>query len=175
METWKNIIGYENLYLVSDLGRIKSMPKKTRKGERILKAIQMPNGYQTIDLVKDKKVKKCLLHRLVANSFLLNAANKEQVNHINGIKNDNRLKNLEWNTRSENQLHSIRAGLRTTKGEKNSQCKLNEISVLSIFNDNRKYTEISKIYNISISTISDIKRGYSWSHITGLLNIKKIK
>ena len=174
MEFWKSIKGYENLYEVSNLGNIKSFPKKTRKGTRILKK-HMGNNYYLIDLVKDKKVKKHLIHRLVANSFLENTEKKEQVNHIDGNKLNNNVENLEWNTRSENQLHSIKIGLRTTIGEKNSQSKLNEKSVLKIFIDKRKYKEIIQEYNISISTISDIKRGYSWTHITGIKNIKNRK
>ena len=105
--------------------------------------------------------------------FLDNIENKAQVNHINGVKSDNRLENIEWNTRSENQKHSIKIGLRHTRGEKNSQSKLSEKNILDIFNDKRLYKEISKEYNISISTVSDIKRGYSWTHITGLQNLKK--
>jgi uncharacterized protein YerC len=88
------------------------------------------------------------------------------------VKNDNRLENLEWATRSENQKHAILFGLRTTKGVKNSQSKLTETQVLSILEDKRTYGVISKEYNISVPTISDIKRGYSWTHITKLKNIK---
>ena len=84
----------------------------------------------------------------------------------------NSLINLEWVTRSENQKHSILIGLRTTKGEKNSQSKLNESQVLLILNDKRMYKEISNDFGISIPTISDIKRGYSWTHITKLNNVK---
>lgn len=169
----KDVKDYEGLYFLNENGNIFSYPKKTRKGIREIYPNLRKNGYLFIDLCKDKKVKKILMHRLMALTFLPNPENKEQVNHINGIKNDNRLSNLEWNTRSENQLHSIACGLRTTIGEKNSQSKLNSIQVMKIFNDNRKYIEIQKEFNISIPTISDIKRGYSWTHITKKQNLKK--
>lgn len=172
MEVWKNVLGYENKYQVSNLGRIKSLLKKDK--DFILKEQTFnKTGYKNVDLCFNGSVKKKTVHRIVAISFIPNPENKPQVNHINGIKADNRVENLEWNTRSENQLHSIKLGLRSTVGEKNSQSKLNEIKVLNIFKDKSIYKEISTKYNISISTISDIKRGYSWTHITGLKNIKK--
>lgn len=115
------------------------------------------------------------MHRLIAKSFIDNPENKEQVNHINGNKLDNRPLNLEWNTRSENQLHSIKAGLRTTVGVKNSQTKLTEENVLKIFNDLRRTKDIALEYNISDSSVSGIKSGYSWTHITGMKNTKKNK
>ena len=163
---------YEGLYFLDELGNVYSYPKKTRKNTRQIYPSLQKNGYLTIDLCKDKDVKKHLIHRLMAKSFLTNFENKPQVNHINGIKSDNRLINLEWSTRSENQLHSIFVGLRTTVGEKNSQAKLNEEKVLQIFKDKRLYKEIKEDYKVSIPTISDIKRGYSWTHITGLKNLK---
>ena len=131
------------------------------------------NGYSSVDLCKDGTIKKYLIHRLVAEAFIPNPEKKPQVNHINGIKTDNRLDNLEWCTHSENMLHSYKQGLSSTKGEKNSQSKLNTEDVVKIFLDDRMYSLISKQYNISISTISDIKRGYSWTHITKMKNIKK--
>jgi uncharacterized protein YerC len=169
----KDVKDYEGLYFVNEIGEVFSYPKKTRKGIRKLLTNKHKQGYSLIDLCKDGKVKKHLVHRLVAVAFLDNIDNKEQVNHINGNKEDNRVENLEWNTRSENQIHSIRLGLRTTIGEKNSQSKINSKQVILILNDNRPYKEIQQDYKISISTISDIKRGYSWTHITGKINLKK--
>jgi hypothetical protein len=150
------------------------MPKRTRKGIRVLKSVKQNGGYYAVDLVKNKKVKRYLVHRLIAIAFLENKDNKPQVNHINGLKLDNRLENLEWNTCSENQKHAIRIGLRSTKGEKNSQSKLTEDKVLEIFNNNSKYGIIAEKYGVSVPTISDIKRGYSWCSVTGMEN-KKIK
>lgn len=173
IEIYKPIIGYENSYEVSNLGNIKSKRKPHRNYEKLLKPIKVTGGYLAIDLGDGMKIKRYLIHRIVATNFLENNSKKEQVNHIDGNKQNNTVENLEWSTRSENQLHSIRTGLRTTVGVKNSQAKLTNDIVLKIFNDNRKYTEIKNEYNISISTISGIKTGYSWSHITGLENTKK--
>lgn len=158
------IKGFEN-YLINDIGEIFSLPKRTRKGKRQMKPLKYKNGYIFIDLVKDAKVYRRLVHRLMAESFIPNPENKREVNHINGIKNDNRLNNLEWNTRSENQKHSIKTGLRSAKGIKNSQSKLTEDDVRQIRKLNLKYSDISKIFNIGISNVSAIKNNKTWTHI----------
>jgi hypothetical protein len=158
------IKGYEN-YAVDDKGNIYSLPKKTRNGTRILKYNIAKTGYGLVDLCKEGKVKKFLVHRLIAQTLLLNPENKPQVNHKNGNKLDNRVENLEWNTRSENQKHSIQIGLRTTIGEKNSQSKLTEKDVLYIRNSKEKGSVLAIKFNISHPTICDIRKFRSWKHI----------
>lgn len=92
-EIWKDIEGYENLYQVSDMGRVKSL--KFGK-ERILKSIKTKNGYLQVDLSKKGKTKKYLIHRLVAQAFLPNPNNLPQVNHRSEDKTDNRVENIEY-------------------------------------------------------------------------------
>jgi hypothetical protein len=159
------IQGFEN-YEVDELGQIWSLPKKTRKGIRMIKALKHPKtGYMYVDLCKDGRIKKFTVHRLVALNLIPNPYNKPQVNHINGDKTDNRINNLEWCTRSENQKHSIDIGLRTTKGTKNSQCKLTEKDVLFIRNSKERGYILAKQFNISNPTICDIRKRRSWTHI----------
>jgi len=118
-EIFKDIAGYEGLYQVSNFGRVKSLKNivkyKNNKiyiyKERILNLEECKNGYLRINLQKNKKRKHYLLHRLIAQTFIPNPKNKPTVNHINGIKSDNRIENLEWNTRSENTKHAFRIGL----------------------------------------------------------------
>jgi uncharacterized protein YerC len=165
-EIYKAIPGYPN-YEVSNQGNVKSL-----KYNIILKPQIIGSGYLMVDLCKNGTKQRFLVHRIVLSTFKGFQQDKNQVNHINGNKLDNRLVNLEWNTRSENQKHSILIGLRHTRGENNSQSKLNEKNVISILNDQRPYKQISKEYNVSIPTISDIKRGFSWTHITKLNNKK---
>ncbi len=168
-ETWKDVVGYEGRYQVSSMGRIKSFPNKTRNGERILKNLLSGNvPYYYIDLVKDAKTHRKTIHRIVAEAFIPNPENKPQVNHIDGDKRNNRFDNLEWNTRSENQLHSIRTGLRTAKGVKNSQAKLDEVGVKVIreaIAAGYPRKEIAKYFNISQPTLCDIYKRRSWAHV----------
>jgi hypothetical protein len=171
MENYKDIQGFEGYYQVSNLGNVKRLNSITshsrRRREGVLKQYKRKNGYSSVDLCVSGIKKTFLVHRLVAFTFLNNS--KEEVNHINGIKSDNRLENLEWNTRSENQLHSIRIGLRTSKGIKNSQSKLNESQVMEIRQmvalNVMKKGDVAKKFNISAPTISDIISKRSWSHI----------
>jgi hypothetical protein len=114
-EVWKDIEGYESLYQVNQLGEIKRLPyiqpHPYRIGhsmhfkERILKQSNDKDGYKIITLWKNNKSKTYRTHRLIANVFIPNPNNKPEINHINCIKNDNRLQNLEWATKSENCKH----------------------------------------------------------------------
>lgn len=104
-EIWKDIKGYERYYQVSNLGNIKNL--KTKK---TLKGFPNKKGYLSVKLYKLNANKTFFIHRLVAITFLENTFNKPQVNHINGVKTDNNVCNLEWCTNSENMNHRYTNG-----------------------------------------------------------------
>ena len=118
IEEWKDIIGYEGLYQISNKGRVKSLGNKFKRKEKILSLNQNPEGYVNVGLHKNGINKKYSVHRLVANAFINNPYNKKQVNHINGIKNDNSINNLEWCTNKENMEHCVKKGLRNRYAKK---------------------------------------------------------
>lgn len=103
-EHWKDIDGYDGLYQVSDLGRVRSK----HIGEwKILKGEKHSNGYLYVCLCKDRKRKCVTVHRLVANAFIPNSdENKTQINHRNEIKSDNRVSNIEWCTAQYNNTYN---------------------------------------------------------------------
>lgn len=114
-EIWEDIVGFEDLYKVSNHGRIKKCQTVHGKRiyiERILSTPKKINRYHGVLLTKNGVHTTTLIHRIVAMAFIPNTSNKPQVNHINGIKHDNRVDNLEWATSSENIKHSFDTGLR---------------------------------------------------------------
>lgn len=174
-EIFKDIKGYEGLYQISNLGKVKRIPRNivNKNGYSLLKEMFLTPyvddvGYFRIGLKLNSKTTHRRIHRLIATTFIPNPENKPQVNHINGIKTDNRLENLEWVTSLENTNHAIKAGLIKRNGENNASSKLIEIQVLDIKERLKKGetgSSIAKIYNVHASTISLIKRNIKWNHL----------
>ena len=105
-EIWKPIKDYEGLYEVSNLGRVKSLNYKRTGKEKILKNSEC-NGYLVVSLVKNGKLKQFYVHKLVAEACILNPENKPCIDHINTIRNDNRIENLRWVTYKENMNNEL--------------------------------------------------------------------
>lgn len=161
IEIFKPIPGYEGIYEVSNLGRLKS--QKWGK-ERILSPGVNGNGYSMADLRKDG-VRKCIdVHRLVMLAFV--GESDLQVNHINGIKTDNRLKNLEYCTASENTQHAFDIGLKP-KGQDHFRAKLTRACAerIKYGHQGMKVRDVGSIYGISHQQVSLIRSGKSWKHI----------
>lgn len=154
MEKWKKIEGFEN-YQISNMGRVKIL-----KGEKERISEGSPSeGYRQVQLLEDGIKKMCRVHRLVALTFIPNSENKPIVNHINGIKHDNRAENLEWFNQSENIKHAYRTGLvPCCKGVNHSQSKLTEKDVLFIREkaNTLKTKELSLIFSVSCQIIRNV-------------------
>jgi hypothetical protein len=120
LEIWKDIEGYESLYQVSNLGRVKSLErvvgcgnKMIRVNEKIRKLNPNGNGYLNLLLHKEGVKKAFRVHRLVAEAFIPNPNNLPEVNHKDGDKLNNTVDNLEWCTKSHNETHARKTGLKT--------------------------------------------------------------
>lgn len=111
IEEWMDVIGTNGMYRVSDQGNIYSLYRR-----RIIKGSYDKNGYLSVALAIDKKVKYMRLHRVVAMAFIPNPYGLPCVNHINEVKDDNRATNLEWITHKDNDNHG-------TRNERMSQTK----------------------------------------------------
>ena len=102
MEEWRPVEGFEGIYEVSNLGRVRNI----KKGGRLMTPQKVAHGYIQIRLHKNGEKTQWLLHRLVAKAFIPNPENKEQVNHKDLDKSHNTVDNLEWVTRDENLQHA---------------------------------------------------------------------
>lgn len=156
-EIWKNVEGYEGLYKVSNLGKVKSLPRNgTIKQERILKQTVDSNGYLIVGLHKNNKAKKVCVHWLVANAFIPKEKEHEVINHIDGNKFNNKLSNLERCTQRHNVRESYRLGLEKPSNEK----KVLQYDLKGNFiNEWKSGTEASRQLNMSQANISACCRG----------------
>ena len=193
-EIWLDVKGYEGFYQISNLGRVRSVdrfiPIKFKNGNvilrfypsKFLKSFHDKDGYVIYDLIKDKKRIHFRFHRLLAEHFIPNPENKPEVNHINGIKDDNRLENLEWCTKSGNMKHMYNVlgfkgsnyGKHLTAEHKERIAKHHRKKVLCVelnreFNSNKEAVEWLGLGDTAVTDA--IRRnhkagGYHWKYVT---------
>jgi hypothetical protein len=163
-EIWKDIPGYGNRYQASNLGRIKNVSTgNVLKGE-------LTRGYRRHEFwdLKTKKAKREFAHKLILLAFVNNYENKPCCNHKNGIRDDNRIVNLEWCTHQENIIHACRSGL-SKIGSQRGWSKITEadaIEIVRLYRTGMKQKDIKKLYPLAQSGICKIINGRKWTHAT---------
>lgn len=173
MEVFKDIIGYEGFYQISNYGRVKSLTRPHNLGgirkERILKPGIDGGGYFFVDLRKNGIRKEYLISRLVLSHFFpIENSDKLEANHLDGNKNNNFLSNLEWCTRSQNQIHARKIGLNKNKEETHINAKLTKKDILEIkllLKTGISQQNIALQYKVAQSHISRINTNLSWKDV----------
>lgn len=165
-EVWKDVKNYDGLYQVSNLGNVKSLNRKGTKGGLIKQDLRK-DGYLQVHLTKNRKMKNYLVHRLVAEAFISNLNNLEEINHKDENKQNNKLDNLEFCTRKYNMNYGTRP---YKNAKKVCQTDLNN-NIIKIWNSIR---EASRNTNINSSHISKCCKGllrtsggYIWRYSNG--------
>ena len=160
MEHWKAIAGYEGLYEVSDLGRVKSLNYNHTGTEKILKPQKDTSGYLQVDLCRDGHTKRLFVHRLVAEAFITNPNNLATVNHKDEVKTNNVVSNLEWMSRGDNKRYSANKSVQMFDKF--------TLELLATFPSTMEAERITGIANQSISAccLGKLKSagGYVWKY-----------
>lgn len=173
-EAWKPIPGYEGLYEVSNLGRVRSLDRveyyvrggRKRKG-RLLKLF-LSHGYKRVVLSVDGKQRKVMVHNLVLSAFVGPRPASFQTNHIDGNKTNNVLENLEWVTARENIMHAVATGLKDTAGEQHPMAKLTDQQVIEIRAMDAlgaRRRDLALLFGVKYITIYDIVTRRHWRHL----------
>lgn len=145
IESWKYVIGYEGLYMISNLGRIKSLPKCN-----ILSTTVDRYGYMRCKLSKYGKSNTVRIHRLVANAFVHRFEIETEVNHKDGVKSNNVYTNLEWVSHRYNVRHAYKSGLMSRK------LTDDDVYMMRILYGTFDSIELSAIYGVSDSHVRNI-------------------
>ena len=170
-EVWRDIKGYEGLYKVSNLGRVKSFRnfsgfnKKFYKREKIMTPVDNGRGYLHVMLSKNKNTKHVYIHRLVAQSFLPNPNNLQEINHKDENKKNNRVDNLEWISRKDN----VNYGTATSRQVKARSKPVTQIKNGKIINTFTSMREAARMTGFLFSSIQGCctgkykqAYGYEW-------------
>lgn len=163
-EIWKIVSGFPK-YEVSNMGNVRNI-----QTGRIRKPQLNRDGYMYMHLIFDNvKTKNLKVHRIVADTFLPKIEGKSFVDHIDGIKTNNKLSNLRWCSFQENIDFAWASGAYNNKGENHGMSTLskNDVIDIKILLRTGKYEGlfISKIFGVTQSAISDIKQGRTWKHV----------
>ena len=168
-EEWRDIVGYEGLYQVSNYGRIKSFHGK---GVRILIHAEYDEGYMRIDLTKNRKSEKYLVHVLVAKAFLPNLQNLPIVHHRDDAKNNPCVWNLAWVTRSENKKLAYQSGaIKSKQGHEHCNALLTPEQIYYIRAHYLPYDKtfgahaFAEKFNVSPSTIVSIVKQRTYRNV----------
>ena len=173
MEQWRDIPGYEGLYSVSDLGRVRrdrdGAPTGRHGGHGIHARAGVirtgfigPHGYRIISLRASSggSSNTCRMHKLVARAFLGITPDGYQVNHKNGDRADSRLDNLEYVTASENVAHSHRMSTAPRRWKQLGADKAQ--SIRRLIDSGYSTSDVSWLFGISLSGVSRVRRGAAW-------------
>lgn len=174
-EIWKPIVGYEGLYEVSNLGRVRSIDRvifvnnKKRKLTGKLLELKCNRGGYLICVLSNKKTKSIRVHRVVAESFIPKIKGKLCINHLDNDRTNNNVSNLQWCTQKENIRYAYsqnRMDWERIKGEKHPQSKLNISLVKEIRNKQGilKRIDVARLYKIDPANVSSIWNRKTWKH-----------
>ena len=167
-EVWADIPGIDGTYQVSDLGRVRSVPRtytdksgayRTVRG-KILTPKYKEDGHTQVDISSGI----VHVHKLVLLAFQGVCPEGQVRLHLNGIPDDNRLVNLRYGTRGENIRMDFQAGVRSHRGAKNPKAKLSEDVVAAIRSSQAPTTELMSAYGVSRTSINDIRARVTWVH-----------
>lgn len=178
-EIWKDVEEFDNYYQISNYGRLRSKKRKINSSvqscgyrynnPKIMSPQNNGKGYLQYYVSFNKKRVMKYAHRLVAKYFISNPENLPEVNHINGIKTDNRVENLEWVTIQENKNHAVKNGLMAS-GENSTSAKITQLQVdvlRRLFKINPKFNreKAKEKMGVSSAQISRIIHGTRWKHL----------